>query len=311
MHLGCVYTNYTYLGGPVAHCTPGVRLRDRSQKFTTPWTAIFSERHFRTPAVRICTVPRSSTRTVHLGCVYTNYTYLGGPVAHCTPGVRLRDRTRQFSTPYTVICSERHFRTPAVRICTVPPSRTRTVHLGCVYTNYTYLGGPVAHCTPGVRLRDRTRLFSTPCTAICSERYFCTPAVRICTVPQSRTRTVHLGCVYTNYTYLGGPVAHCTPGVRLRDRTRQFSTPYTAICSERYFRTPAVRICTVPRSRTRTVHLGCVYTNYTYLGGPVAHCYTRCTTPRPHTAVQHTVHSNLQLTAFSYTCCTDLYSSPK
>ena len=99
MHLGYVYTNYAYLGGPVAYFTPGVRLRDPSQKFTTPWTAMFSERHFRTPAVRICTVPRSSTRTVHLGCVYTNYAYVGGPVANCTTGVRIRDHSRQFIMP--------------------------------------------------------------------------------------------------------------------------------------------------------------------------------------------------------------------
>ena len=142
-----MYTDYTYLGGPVAHCTPGVRLRDRSQKFTTPWTAIFSERRFRPPAVRIRTVPRSSTQTVHLSCVYTNYTYLGDPVSRCTIRVRLRDRSRLFTIPYATICSLRNFRTPAVRICTVPQSSTRTLHLGCVYTNYTYLGVPVAHCT--------------------------------------------------------------------------------------------------------------------------------------------------------------------
>ena len=162
MHLGCVYTNFTYLGDPVAHCTPGIRLRDCSQQFTTPYIALCSEPNFRAHAVRICTVPRSRTRPVHLGCVYTNYTYLRGPVAHCAPGVRLRDRSRQFTTLFTAICSERNFRTPAVRIRTVLRSRTGTVHLGCVYTNYTYLGGPVVHCAPGVRLRDRTRLFSTP-----------------------------------------------------------------------------------------------------------------------------------------------------
>ena len=152
-----MYTNYTYLGSLVAHCAPGVRLGDRTGLLCTLWIAICSERYFGTPAVRIHTVPRSRTRTVHLGCVYINLTYLGGPVAHFTPAVRLRDRTRLFSTLWAVICSEQCFRTPAVRIRTVPRSRTRTVHLGCVYTNYTYLGGPVAHCAPGVRLRDRSR----------------------------------------------------------------------------------------------------------------------------------------------------------
>ena len=37
--------------------------------------------------------------------------------------------------------------------------------------------------------------------------------------------------------------------------------------------------------------------------------YTRCTTPRALTSVHHTVDYNLQQTAFSYTPCTDLYSS--
>ena len=46
-------------------------------------------------------------------------------------------------------------------------------------------------------------------------------------------------------------------------------------------------------TRTRTVHLGCVYINYTYPGGPVEHYYTRCMNPIPLTSVQHTVHSNL------------------
>ena len=167
------------------------------------------------------------------------------------------------TTPFTAICSEQNFRSPAVRIRTVLRSRTRTVHLGCVYTNYTYPGDPVAHCTLGVRLRDRSRQCTTPYTAICSEGNFHAHVVRICTVPRSRTETVHSGSVFTNYTYLGGTVAHFTPGVRLRDRTWQFTTLYTAIRSELNFRTHAVRSCTVPRSRTRTVHLGCVYTNFT------------------------------------------------
>ena len=225
MHLGCVYTSYAYLGGPVAHCTPCVRLRDRSQNFTTPWTAIFSERDFRTPPVWICTSPRTSTRTVHLGCVYTNYTYLGDPVAHCTIRVRLVDCSRQFTISSATIYSLRHFHTHAVRICTVPLNRTRIVHLGCVFTNYTYLGSPVVHCTIDVRLRDRSQQFTIPYATICCLRHFRTHAVRICTDPRSWNRTLHLGFVYINYTYTGGPVAHCTIGLRLRDRSRQFTIP--------------------------------------------------------------------------------------
>ena len=93
---------------------------------------------------------------VHLGCVYTNFTYLGGTIP------QLQDPTRQFTTPYTAIRSELTFRAHALLICTAPRSRTQTVHLGFVYTNYTYLGGTVAHFTPDGRLRYCTRLFSTP-----------------------------------------------------------------------------------------------------------------------------------------------------
>ena len=179
------------------------------------------------------------------------------------------------------------------------------MHLGYVFTNYTYLGGPVIHCAPGVRLLASSWQFNTPCKALCRERNFRTPSVRICTVHRSRTRTPHLVCVFTNYTYLGGTVAHCASGVRLRDRSRQFATPYTALCSELYFRTHAVRVCIVPRSRTRTVHK-------LYLPGRSRSAlFTRCTTPRLHRSVQHTVFSYLQRTVVSYTCCTEQYSSPK
>ena len=169
------------------------------------------------------------------------------------------------------ICSERHFRTPSVRICTVPQSLSRTAHLGCEYTNCTYLGNPVAHCTPGVRLRDRSRQFTIPWTTTYSERHFRTPSECYRTVPQIRTRTAYIGCVNTNYTYLGGPIVHCTPGV-LRDHSQQFTIPWTTTCSERHFRTPPVRISTPPTCKIITTALGCVYTNCTYLGDLVAHC---------------------------------------
>ena len=44
-----------------------------------------------------------------------------------------------------------------------------------------------------------------------------------------------------------------------------------------------------------------------------SHCslYTWCTTIRPLKQVHYAVMNNLQQTEFLYTCCTDLYSSPK
>ena len=187
-------------GKSVAHCTPGVRLRDRSRQFTIPWTTTYSKWHFCTPTVRYGTVARNLSRTVHLDCEYTNSTKLAGPVVPRTGGVLVRYRSQEFPNPWRTVCSDLNFRTPSIRICTDPQSLTGTAHLGCVNTNYTYLGGAVAHYTLGVRLRDRKRQFTLPCTRICWERHFRTFSVRICTDNQLRTQIAHLGCVNTYYT---------------------------------------------------------------------------------------------------------------
>ena len=176
-------------------CTPGVRLPDRSRMFTRPWQTICSERHFRTAPVRICMAPRSRTRTAQLGCVCINYKKLVGPVVPCTPGVRHPDRSRMFTRRWRTMCSERHFGTPLVRICTAPLIRNGTAHLGYVYTTCTKLGGPVVPCTTGVQVPDRSRMFTRPWQTICSESDFRTLPVQICTAPRSLTRTAQLGCV--------------------------------------------------------------------------------------------------------------------
>ena len=64
--------------------------------------------------------PNSSIRL----CVCTKYTKLGGPVVPCTPGVQLPDHSRMFTRRWRTICSEQHFRKPAVRICRAPQTRT-------------------------------------------------------------------------------------------------------------------------------------------------------------------------------------------
>ena len=144
----------------------------------------------------------------------------------------------------------------------------------CVCTKYTKLGGPIVSCTPGVRLPDRSRIFTRPWQTICSERPFRTPPVQICTAPQNRTGTAHLRYLYTTCNKLGGPVGPCTTGVRLPDRSRMFTRRFSTMCSEWHFRTPHVWRSTVPRSRTETAHLGYVYTTCTKQGGPVEPCIT-------------------------------------
>ena len=98
------------------------------------------------------------------------------------------------------MCTERHFRTPPVRICTAPQIRTRTAQLGRVCTIYKKLVGPVVPCTPSVRLTDRSRMFTKAWQTICSESHFRTPPVQIGTAPRNRTRTAHLGCVFVQST---------------------------------------------------------------------------------------------------------------
>ena len=163
--------------------------------FTRPWQTICSERHFRTTSVRICKAPRIRTRTAQLSCVCTNYKNLEGPVVPCTPSVRLPDRSRMFTMRWRTICSEHHFLTPPLRICTALLIRTETAQLGYVYTTCTKLGGAVGPCATGVPLPDRSRMFTRPWRAICRDRHFCTPLVRICTAPRSQTQTAQLGCV--------------------------------------------------------------------------------------------------------------------
>ena len=68
-HKVYVYTTCTKLGGPVGPCIPGVGIPDRSRMLTRPWQTIYKERHFRAPPARICTAPKSRTRTTQLGCV--------------------------------------------------------------------------------------------------------------------------------------------------------------------------------------------------------------------------------------------------
>ena len=197
--------------------TGGVLDRYHSQEFPSPWQTVCSERNFCVPSVRIGTVIQIWIRTAHVGCVNTNYTYLGGPVAHCTPGTTPTPLSAVHSTMYNPLQRTAFSYT----FCTCLYSsqiRSQTVHIGCVNSNYTYLGGPIVNCIRGLRLRDRSHQFTIPCTTICSERHFRTSSVRICTVPQSVSPTAHLGCKYTNCTYLGNPVAHCTPGVQLRNR---------------------------------------------------------------------------------------------
>ena len=154
--------------------------------FTRQWSTMCSECYFRTPPVRISTAPRSRTETAHLGYVYTTCTKLGGPVEPCITVVRLQDRSWMFTRPWQTICSERRFRTPPVRICMAPRNGIRTAQLGYVYANCSKLEGPVAPCTPDVRLLDRSQMFTRWWRIICSECHFRTPSVRILRLPDIR-----------------------------------------------------------------------------------------------------------------------------
>ena len=91
---------------------------------------------------------------------------------------------------------------------------------------------------------------------------------------------MHLGCVYINYTYLGGNVE-----VYDSETAHGCSAHRTQQSVVNGIFVHLLHICST-KSRTRTVHLGCVYINYTYPGGTVVH-FTRRVRPIPHTAVHH------------------------
>ena len=143
------------------------------------------------------TAPRSRTRTTQLDCVCTNYIKLGVPVSPCTLGVQLPCHSRMLTTRWRTICSECHFRTPPVRLCTAARKTTRSAQLGCVCVYKVHQTcTAVVPCTPGVRFPDRSRMLTRTWQIILRKRHCCTPPVRICTAPRSCTRTAHLGYLY-------------------------------------------------------------------------------------------------------------------
>ena len=217
--------------------------------------------------------PNSSIRL----CVCTKYPKLVGPVVPFTPGVRLTYRSRMFTRPWQTICSERHFCTDPVRICTAPRSQTRTCPLRCVCTSCVKVGGPVAPCSTGVRLQDCSRMFNRLYQTICSKRYFsiapvrfCTAPVRFCTASQSRTRTAQLGCVCV-YKLQHTSRARCTLYTRCTT-----PTPYGS-----------------PNSDRNSALMLCVYNLY-QTGRSRRTLYNRCTTQRPLTDVLHALLNNLK-----------------
>ena len=158
--------------------------------------------------------------TVALGCVYTSYTKLEGPVAPYTPGVRPLHHTKMFTMQWRKLCREQHLCTSTVYICTAASSRFRTAFVGCVYTSLSKLPSPVAACTPGIRPLD-----PQACSLGCGDKsavngifvHLLYGSVQLSKVGRL---TAALYCVHTNCTKLGCPVARCTPCVRLPHRSR-------------------------------------------------------------------------------------------
>ena len=137
-------------------------------------------------------------------------------------------------------------------------------------------------------------MFTRPWQTIWSERYFRTPAVRICTPPSNQSLAVPVDSVYRCCTKLCGLAAPCIPGVRPLDHSIMFNGSWRTMCSERHFRTPSVRICTALRGRTpfSCIRL-CVHKLY-QTGRSRCSLYTRCMTIRPLKYVHYAVANNLQ-----------------
>ena len=157
-----------------------------------------------------------------------------------------------FTRPRRAIRSERHFRTPAVRICTAICSRTpySCIRL-CVHkvyqtgrsrcSLYTWCRDiiPLKHVHQAVANNMGRTAFSYTC---CTDLYASLKSVPYCS---------RRSCVQELYQ-TGRSVAPCTPGVRPLDRSNMFTRPWQTIWNERHFRTP-------PSNRFLTVPVDSVY----------------------------------------------------
>ena len=278
------------MGGSVAPCTLGVRFRKHTCQFQTHGkhsgaSGIFVHLLYGSVQLRdLCTVEARLA-------VYRN---LRGPAAPCLLGVRFRIWPSLFTMPLEALWRKRHFRTPAVRLCTFlgPGSVEEPL---AVYAN---LGGPVVPCTLGVRFQKRTCQFTRPWEALWRKRHLRTPAARLYTFPRPGLQVPLI--VYTN---LGCPAAPWTLGVRFRKWSRLFTRPWEAVWCKEHFRTPAVRLYTAPGPVPRRSATSCVHKS----GRSRGTSYTRCMIPKTHMPFHQAMGSTLVQTAFSYTRITCLY----
>ena len=105
--------------GPAEPYTLGVRFRKCSWYFTS-WGPLCHKRHFSTQVVWMCTASRPHTSTTGYGHI------LGGAAEPCTLGVRFRKLAWRLTPSWGPLWCKRHFRTPAVWMCTVPRPHTYT-----------------------------------------------------------------------------------------------------------------------------------------------------------------------------------------
>ena len=110
------------LGDPIEPCKSGVPFRKRAWHLTPPLGPLWRKRHFRTPAVWMCTAPRPPMAT-------TGYAHnLGGLTEPCTLGARFRKLAWHFTPLWEPLWCKRHFRAPSIRMCTATQLR---VQCGC------------------------------------------------------------------------------------------------------------------------------------------------------------------------------------
>ena len=154
----------------------------------------------------------------------------------------------------------------------------------------------VVHHTIDNNLKPMTFSYTTCTDLYSSPQWYLNSALRPCVhklhLPGRSRSALYNRCM----TPRPLSAVHHTIDNNLKHTTFLYTCCTDQYSSPKYSPNSALRLC---------IHKLCLH------GRSRSVFYTRCTTPRSPTALHHTVCYNLQPTAFSYTCCTYLYSSPK
>ena len=164
-------TGYVHnLGGLAQPCTLGVRFRVLAWHLTPSWGLLWCKRHFCTPTIWMCTVPRPRAST-------TAYVYnLRDHPEPCKLGVPFWKHARHYGDHPG---ANGIFVHPLCGCVQLHDCMRSAAAIGCVHK----LSSQPAPGTLGVRLQKHTWHLTPPLGPLWCKRHFRTPAVCMCTPP--------------------------------------------------------------------------------------------------------------------------------